>query len=193
MLTALDSGVAELRRRGSAIVTAEEAQVRSTRDRRSLTKVARQRKQRVVPHLSYDDPFAALAWLCKVFGFSEAKRFDRGEQNLTARLRGPDGGVVMISGRDNDFKAWMRARAPHFEEATGSSWPLLTHAITVIVDDVDAHFERAEREGAAVLSSPTDQPWGVRSYAALDPAGHQWEFASLIDSFPETSGEDAIP
>jgi hypothetical protein len=64
----------------------------------------------------------------------------------------------MISGHDDDFKAWMRERAPHFEEATGRSWRLLTHAITVIVYDVDAHFERAERRGAAVLSAPKDEP-----------------------------------
>lgn len=73
--------------------------------------VPRRVKQRVVPHLSYDDPFEALSWLCRVFGFSEATRFDRGEANLTARLRGPDGGRVMISGRDDEFKVWMRERA----------------------------------------------------------------------------------
>lgn len=142
------------------------------------------RRARVVPHLSYQDPFAALAWLCRVFGFTEVKRFDRGEANLTARLRGPDGGTVMISGSEDAFRAWMRERAPRFEEATGRSWPLLTHVITVIVDDVDAHFQRAEREGAALLTAPKDQPWGVRSYAALDPEGHQWEFATVIDSAP---------
>lgn len=147
--------------------------------------MVRRARQKVVPHLSYEDPFTALAWLCRVFGFAEAKRFDRGEDNLTARLRGPGGGVVMISGSGDGFKAWMRERAPRFEEAAGRSWPLLTHTITVFVDDVDAHFERAEREGAAVLSAPTDQPWGVRSYAALDPEGHQWEFAIVTDSSPE--------
>jgi uncharacterized glyoxalase superfamily protein PhnB len=142
-------------------------------------------RQKVVPHLGYDDPFKALTWLCRVFGFSEVKRFVRGEDNLTARLRGPDGGVVMISGHDADFKDWMRDRAPRFEEANGKSWPLLTHTITVIVDDVDAHFERAEAEGAAVLSEPKDQPWGVRSYAALDPEGHQWEFATVTNDLSE--------
>ncbi len=139
-------------------------------------------RQQVVPHLSYEDPFTVLAWLCRVFGFTEAKRFDRGEDNLTARLGGPNGGVVMISGSEDGFKAWMRDRAPRFEEATGRSWPPLTHAVTVIVDDVDDHFERAEREGAAVLGSPKDQPWGVRSYAALDPEGHQWEFVTVTSS-----------
>lgn len=33
---------------------------------------------------SYEDP--ALGWLCRVFGFTEVKRFDRGED--TARVRG---------------------------------------------------------------------------------------------------------
>jgi uncharacterized glyoxalase superfamily protein PhnB len=148
--------------------------------------MVRRIRQKVVPHLSYEDPFAALTWLCAAFGFTEVKRFDRGEDNLTARLRGPDGGAVMISGRDDDFNVWMRERAPRFEEATGRSWPLLTHAITVIVFDVDAHFERAKQHDATVLSAPKDQPWGVRSYAVLDPEGHQWEFATVIDSSPGT-------
>ena len=146
--------------------------------------MVRRVRQKVVPHLSYEDPFAALTWLCRVFGFTEVKRFDRGEDNLTARLRGPDGGVVMISGSEDDFKVWMRERAPRFEEATGRSWPLLTHAVTVFVDDVDAHFERSERQGAVVLTAPKDQPWGVRSYAALDPEGHQWEFATVTNNPP---------
>lgn len=136
--------------------------------------------RRVIPHLRYEDPIGALGWLCQAFGFREAQRFDRGQGNLTARLTGPDGGDLMISGLDDDFHAWMHDRAPHFEQATGRSWPLLTHAITVIVDDVDAHFERAQRQGAAMLTAPKDQPWGLRSYTALDPDGHQWEFATVL-------------
>lgn len=151
--------------------------------------MVRSARQKVVPHLGYEDPFAALAWLCRVFGFTEVKRFDLGDDKLTARLKGPDGGAVMISGHDDDFKVWMRERAPHFEEATGRSWPLLTHAVTVIVDDVDAHFERSERQGAAVLSAPKDQPWGVRSYATLDPEGHRWEFATVTNRSPGASGD----
>jgi uncharacterized glyoxalase superfamily protein PhnB len=150
---------------------------------------------RVTPHLHYEDPFAALAWLCRVFGFAVRARFDRGEDNLTARLEAPSRGAVMISGLGDEFKAWMRGRAPRFEEATGRSWPQLTHAITVVVDDVDAHYERAGREGAIVLTPPKDQPWGLRTYAALDPEGHQWEFATVPGSRPagSRSGAEKIP
>lgn len=69
-------------------------------------------RQKVVPHLSYEGPFAALEWLRRVFGFTEVRRFDRGDHNFTARLRGPDGGFVMISGSEEDLKEWMRERAP---------------------------------------------------------------------------------
>jgi uncharacterized glyoxalase superfamily protein PhnB len=151
-------------------------------------RLQRSHRQKVVPHLSYEDPFAAFDWLCRVFGFTEVRRFDRGVDRLTARLKGPDGGIVMISGHDDDFKEWMRERAPHFEEGSGRPWPLLNHSITVIVDHVDAHFEQAERESAAILGAPKDQPWGVRSYAALDPEGHQWEFATVTSGSPRTPG-----
>ena len=139
---------------------------------RIVVNMVRRVRQKVVPHLSYEDPFAALEWLCRVFGFTEARRFDRGDKNLTARLKAPDGGVVMISRSEDDFREWMRERAPRFEEATGRTWPLLTHAISVFVDDVDTHFARATQHGAAVLGEPKDQPCGVRSYAVLDPEGH---------------------
>ena len=51
--------------------------------------------------------------------------------------------------------------------------------MTVLVSDVDAHHQRASDEGAAILTGPTDQPWGLRSYAAIDLEGHQWEFSQV--------------
>ncbi len=46
--------------------------------------------------------------------------------------------------------------------------------------DVDAHFERAESEGAIILMPPIDQPWGMRVYSAIDLEGHQWEFSQVL-------------
>ncbi len=142
----------------------------------------------VCPHLRYRDPAAAVAWLGRLFGFTERMRFDRGDRDLTARLQGPDGGTVMVSGLGEEFKEWMGERAPRFEEASGAGWPLLTHAVTVVVDQVDAHYRRAEQAGAIILSVPTDQPWGLRSYAALDPEGHQWEFATIASDRANSGG-----
>src|SRR5207249_3667771 len=101
-------------------------------------------------------------------------------RRIISKLETPAGGLVMVAGRTPDLSAWFRERVPGMREAAERPWPHLTHAVTVIVPDVDAHHERARGEGAAVLMPPTDQPWGIRSYAALDPEGHQWEFSQVL-------------
>lgn len=52
--------------------------------------------------------------------------------------------------------------------------------LTVGVDDVDATCERLRSRGIALLNGPMDRPWGVRTAAFRDPAGHVWELASPI-------------
>ena len=48
------------------------------------------------------------------------------------------------------------------------------------VTDVNAHYEQAKAAGATILMPPTDHPWGLRSYAAIDLEGHQWEFSQIL-------------
>jgi uncharacterized glyoxalase superfamily protein PhnB len=56
----------------------------------------------------------------------------------------------------------------------------------VYVDDVDAHCARAREAGARLLSEPTDQFYGDRTYGVEDLAGHQWNFAQHVrDVAPE--------
>jgi uncharacterized glyoxalase superfamily protein PhnB len=74
----------------------------------------------------------------------------------------------------------MRERVADFRQPPEPPWPNLTHATTIMVGDVDAHYARAQAEGATILSAPADQPWGLRTYSALDPEGHQWELAQLL-------------
>lgn len=141
----------------------------------------------ITPHLGYEDPHTSIDWLCRVFGFRQRLRMDRDDGNVTAQLEGPDGGVVMVTGISGDFKNWMRERVPEFREPADRGWPYLTHTISVTVQDVDAHYRRAVHEGATILTKPRDQPWGLRSYAALDPDGHQWEFNQPIGQVPPDS------
>jgi len=54
--------------------------------------------------------------------------------------------------------------------------------LTVWVDDVDAVLARLEERGAEPLNGPVDRPWGQRTLAVADPAGHVWEFAQSIPS-----------
>ncbi|MBO0822489.1 MAG: hypothetical protein J2P27_01370 [Actinobacteria bacterium] len=132
-------------------------------------------------HLSYDRPADAVEWLCRVFDLREI-RLEHSDAAEPHMLAGPCGGMVMIWGLTEDFKGWMRSRAPRFHEPGERPWPYLSHSVSVHVLNVDEHHKRSQRESAMVLSLPTDQPWGVRSYSALDTEGHQWEFVQMLDA-----------
>ena len=49
--------------------------------------------------------------------------------------------------------------------------------LTIQVDDVDAAAAEAVSRGAVLLNGPMDRPWGIRTAAFRDPAGHVWELA----------------
>ena len=64
------------------------------------------------------------------------------------------------------------APAPVAGSGSGSRFQL-----TINVDNVDAVCAELERRGVKLLNGPMDRPWGVRTAAFRDPAGHIWEIA----------------
>ena len=56
------------------------------------------------------------------------------------------------------------------------------HVFAIVVDDVDAVCAELTGKGVALLNGPQDRPWGVRTAAFADPAGHVWELAGPIGS-----------
>lgn len=51
---------------------------------------------------------------------------------------------------------------------------------TLQVDDADAVCAELDRRGVRLLNGPVDRPWGVRTAAFADPAGHVWEIAQPL-------------
>jgi len=49
--------------------------------------------------------------------------------------------------------------------------------LTIRVDDVDATCAMLVARGVQLLNGPVDRPWGIRTAAFVDPAGHIWEVA----------------
>lgn len=49
--------------------------------------------------------------------------------------------------------------------------PTTDLALVYTVDAVDATYTRLSTLGIPALSPPTDKPWGVRSFLAVDPQG----------------------
>jgi PhnB protein len=120
--------------------------------------------QTITPYLLYEDVDAALTFLSKAFGFKEVLRYtgEKGYVNHAEMSLGD--GRIYLGDPGDDY------RNP---KELGSA----TVDIYVLVDDVDAHFERAKAAGAEIRDEPTDQEYGERRYGAVDPEGHYWFFA----------------
>jgi uncharacterized glyoxalase superfamily protein PhnB len=52
--------------------------------------------------------------------------------------------------------------------------------VTVIVDDVRAHYEAAKLAGAKIDEDLNETIYGERQYSAIDFAGHRWLFSQHI-------------
>jgi uncharacterized glyoxalase superfamily protein PhnB len=114
------------------------------------------------------DVAAHLEFLSKAFGFETRLHHvdpDDSEHEHGETVLG--GELVMIS-----------HASPKFGSAAPRTLPARHGSNYVYVADVDAHFRRARAAGAAIASEPEDKPWGDRVYAARDPEGHEWFFAT---------------
>lgn len=116
------------------------------------------------PTLRYRDANAAIAFLVAAFGFEEATvyRSDDGADVNHAELRWPGGGGVMLGS----------ARPEDEGRAAGAG------SIYIAVDDPDALYERAKRNGATIARELSDQDYGSREFSARDPEGVTWSFGT---------------
>ncbi|MGH7353052.1 MAG: VOC family protein [Candidatus Rokuibacteriota bacterium] len=126
------------------------------------------RRPTIVPRLPYEDVSAALAFLERAFGFREIP---------TARGVRGDGviGHTMVEFGDGVIGIGAQGAHGAFSPKTAG---IASQYISVYVDDVDAHHERAVAAGARIAEGLRDERGGYRTYEALDPEGHRWRFVT---------------
>jgi uncharacterized glyoxalase superfamily protein PhnB len=129
---------------------------------------------RISSALYYDDPRAAIDWLCKAFGF-EVRLLVEGDGGRIEHSELSFGdALVMVSGTDkSDRFPYMRSP----RQVGGAN----TQNMMVYVDDVEAHCRHAREAGATIVSEPETHDYGPeywtdRGYACQDPGGHHWWF-----------------
>ena len=134
----------------------------------------------IIPNLRYADAPAAIAFLCKSFGFSEhAVYADPSDPAVIAHAElVRDGQMVMLSSAGPSPFA---TQAPMLTVAQAGG---NTVALCVVLDDVDGHAATARAGGADIFMPPEDKAYGGRSYSARDPEGNVWTFGSY-DPFAE--------
>ncbi len=130
---------------------------------------------RISASVFYDDPRAAIDWLCRAFGFEVRLKIE-GDQGAIVHSELTFGdGLVMVGGTSGD-EPWQKThRSPR------SIGGVVTQALALHIDDVDAHHVRALAAGATIVREPCtddygDDYWADRTYGALDPEGHLWWF-----------------
>lgn len=132
-------------------------------------------EQAVIPMISYEDGIAALAWLAKAFGFLERSRIADAEGRLMHGELDVGGGLIMLASPTPDYEGPKRHREVCERARKWSSVPWVIDGVLVLVDDLEAHFQRAKASGATILTEIEEGPPG-RRYRAEDPEGHRWFF-----------------
>lgn len=89
----------------------------------------------VLPHVIYQDIAAALPWLINTFGFTEHYRY----------------GDPMSGAQIHLGNAYIMLTGPRSGDASPSQLGHRTQYLTVFVDPVDAHYERAKAAGAKIV------------------------------------------
>ncbi|MBZ9641307.1 VOC family protein [Streptomyces sp. PSKA30] len=120
----------------------------------------------IFPTLLYSDAQAAIRQLTEAFGFTELSLYESEDGTVMHAELVQGNGAVMLGSK---------GRGGRFDEAMKGAGPT---GVYVVVDDVDAHHQRAVDHGAEILMPPTDQDYGSRDYMALDLEGNIWSFGT---------------
>jgi uncharacterized glyoxalase superfamily protein PhnB len=123
----------------------------------------------------YDDPRAAIDWLCRAFGFELKLKVEGDGGDIVHSELKLDDALVMVAGT--------RGREPWQADnkSPKSIGGAVTQTLAFHIDDVDAHAARAVAAGARLVRQLEtndfgEEYWADRSYGALDPEGHLWWF-----------------
>jgi PhnB protein len=118
----------------------------------------------ILPNLRVADVAASVAFYQRVLGFEPAMS-----------LPAPDGSLVHAAVTRGDVTIMFGPLNSPWGSMDGDG---LGKGVTLYAEvgpeeDIDALFDRARAEGAAVVQEPTDQFWGSRDWGIADPDGYQ--------------------
>ena len=126
--------------------------------------------------LSYRDGPAAMDWLAAIFGFHEQERWLADDGSLAHGEMTAGGARIMLATPTPDYESPLEHRSHCVQAAQWSRAPWVIDGVLVFVDDVEAHFARAQAAGATLLSGVEDGPEDSRLYRVEDVEGHRWMF-----------------
>ena len=132
----------------------------------------------ITPYISVKDAQKAIEFYKKAFGAKEV-----------GRITMPDGTIGHAELEIGDSKILIANESPQWGNVSPESLGGSPVCLCLYVDDVDAVFANAIKEGAKVRGEMevTNQFYGDRSGSLIDPFGHIWTIMTHIEdvSFEE--------
>lgn len=126
----------------------------------------------VIPCLRYRNAYAAIDWLCAVFGFESHLIVDGDNDTVVhAQLSFGNGMIMLGSVRPDSGYGALLAQP---DEIDGRQ----TQTIYLTVNDADAVHERAVQAGAEILIALADEDYGGRGFTCRDPGRHIWSIGT---------------
>jgi PhnB protein len=107
-----------------------------------------------MPYIIASDAEALIKFLVNVFDAEEKLRVNSDDGSVMHCEYSINGGTIMFG-------------------QSGGEWKPFTCGVFVLVDDVDAIYEKGLANGASTIQEPGDRGYG-RAAGFLDPWGNQW-------------------
>lgn len=126
----------------------------------------------IIPYISVKSAVEAIEFYKKAFGAKEV-----------GRISMPNGSIAHAEIEIGDSKIMLAEENSEWGNVSPQSLGGTPVALCLYVEDVDAVFARAIREGAKVIGDMEvkDQFYGDRSGSLTDPFGHKWSIMTHVE------------
>ena len=115
------------------------------------------RLRAVMPAMTVGDVAKSIAWYRDVMGFVVAEEMEREGRLVGAALQAGD--CRFLLGQDDFQKGRDRPKGVGFR------------LYCTTAQDIDMLAAEVKARGGELAQEPTDQPWGARDFAVVDPDG----------------------
>ena len=115
--------------------------------------------------LNVPDVAASVAWATTHLGFTEEMAADG-----FASLGHPSAGFNLVL---------LATGLPTFKPASAAG-PADGLLVVFTVDDIDAEYDRLQREGVTVVTPIQTEPWGERYFQMVDPNGVVYQLVQWV-------------
>lgn len=118
----------------------------------------------------YRDTRKAIDFLVDAFGFQVHALYEAEDGTIVHEELTFGDAMVMLPRPDEGETGGLLSAVADAGKPTGGFY--------LVIDDVDAHAERARAAGAQIVIEPRDRAHGGRDYTCRDHEGHVWTFGT---------------